>query len=159
MGSTTAQALTLKKRPIDNAEKMPTAPQTKKKVKQKQLHSFFSQKSTLNRSEITDDASSPTSFSRINEDSDPPPSRSLEVEKTSLTHLLKQSPIPLCYHRIPSKEFTVNKSGPNKGKRFFVCARPVGPGYMNNTQKSVHSQTLSEYKCNFFQWAKSNLIK
>ncbi|GLB43197.1 putative dna-(apurinic or apyrimidinic site) lyase [Lyophyllum shimeji] len=37
---------------------------------------------------------------------------------------------PRCsVHGEPAKEFTVNKPGPNKGKRFFICSRPVGPGY------------------------------
>lgn len=33
---------------------------------------------------------------------------------------------PLCtVHREPSKELTVNKPGPNKGKKFYVCSRFV----------------------------------
>lgn len=31
-------------------------------------------------------------------------------------------------HREPCKEWTVKKPGPNKGKRFYLCARPVGIG-------------------------------
>jgi AP endonuclease-2 len=38
--------------------------------------------------------------------------------------LLAPIATPKCnVHGEPAKEFTVNKQGPNKGKRFFICAR------------------------------------
>lgn len=46
--------------------------------------------------------------------------------KQKWTSLLAPTKAPKCTaHNEPSKEFTVNKPGPNKGKRFFVCARYV----------------------------------
>jgi len=37
---------------------------------------------------------------------------------------LAPTQIPKCTtHREPAKEFTVNKAGPNKGKKFFICSR------------------------------------
>ncbi|KAF8624204.1 hypothetical protein AX17_007192 [Amanita inopinata Kibby_2008] len=46
--------------------------------------------------------------------------------KQAWSSLLAPTPIPLCkVHNEPAKEFTVNKPGLNKGKRFFVCSRYV----------------------------------
>ncbi|KAF8493169.1 hypothetical protein F5888DRAFT_1591341, partial [Russula emetica] len=59
---------------------------------------------------------------------------------------------PLCtVHREPAKEFRVNKCGPNKGKTFYLCARPVGLGY----DKGRHGRLVNhQYKCNLFiMWA------
>lgn len=40
------------------------------------------------------------------------------------SHLLSPIQAPNCLiHGEPAKEFTVNKTGPNKGKRFFICSR------------------------------------
>jgi len=48
------------------------------------------------------------------------------ASKDKWTSLLAPTKPPNCSaHNEPSKEFTVNKPGPNKGKRFFVCARCV----------------------------------
>lgn len=46
--------------------------------------------------------------------------------------------VPLCtVHMEPTKELTVNKPGPNKGKKFYVCSRFAVP------QGSI----FSEYRC------------
>ncbi|KAJ3226733.1 DNA-(apurinic or apyrimidinic site) lyase 2, partial [Chytriomyces hyalinus] len=42
-------------------------------------------------------------------------------------NLMKRPEIPKCYHLEAAKEFRVNKAGPNQGRYFFLCARPVGP--------------------------------
>ncbi|KNE56441.1 exodeoxyribonuclease III (xth) [Allomyces macrogynus ATCC 38327] len=49
---------------------------------------------------------------------------------------------PKCAHGEPGVPFSVNKKGPNQGRKFWVCARPVGP----------KSAGLSEFRCNFFEW-------
>ncbi|RWS14790.1 ap endonuclease-like protein [Dinothrombium tinctorium] len=50
---------------------------------------------------------------------------------------------PLCTgHNIPSTLRTVTKVGPNRGRQFFVCSRPVGPRNDPTSQ------------CGFFKWAK-----
>ncbi|KAI3658083.1 hypothetical protein MP638_002367 [Amoeboaphelidium occidentale] len=54
-----------------------------------------------------------------------------------------QKPPPLCKHNEPCKEMTVNKSGPNKGRRFYLCSRPVGP-------KDTTGKT--QFRCDFFAW-------
>ena len=63
-------------------------------------------------------------------------------------------PPPLCtVHQEPSKEFRVNKPGPNKGKAFYLCARPVGPGYDKGRSERLREEVNHQYKCNFFMWA------
>ena len=48
---------------------------------------------------------------------------------------------PLCTgHREPTVMRTVKKDGPNRTRRFFVCARPAG------------AKGNPEARCNFFQW-------
>ncbi|KAI0286050.1 Endonuclease/exonuclease/phosphatase [Russula aff. rugulosa BPL654] len=65
-----------------------------------------------------------------------------------------QTPPPLCtVHQEPSKEFRVNKPGPNKGKAFYLCARPVGPGYDKGRHERLREEVDHQYKCNFFMWA------
>ncbi|KAI9234486.1 MAG: Endonuclease/exonuclease/phosphatase [Podila humilis] len=54
--------------------------------------------------------------------------------------------VPKCkFHQEPCTEYTVNKKGPNKGRRFFLCSKPVGPEGDSIGQKP-------EYRCNYFQW-------
>ncbi|KAI0314600.1 Endonuclease/exonuclease/phosphatase [Amylostereum chailletii] len=61
---------------------------------------------------------------------------------------------PICaVHGEPTKEFRVNKPGPNKGKVFYVCARPVGPGYDKGRGERLREEVDHRYKCNFFKWA------
>ncbi|KAH6910497.1 DNA-lyase 2 [Coprinopsis sp. MPI-PUGE-AT-0042] len=49
---------------------------------------------------------------------------SSQKSKQAWTTLLAPIQPPLCKgHLEPAKEFTVNKPGPNKGKKFFLCSR------------------------------------
>ncbi|GAA5909194.1 hypothetical protein JCM6882_003762 [Rhodosporidiobolus microsporus] len=69
------------------------------------------------------------------------------------SNIFAAKPAPLCEgHNEPSKLWTVNKTGINKGRRFFLCARPVGPGY-DKGQSKLHVDP--QYRCNFFQWETS----
>ncbi|KAK1225894.1 Class II abasic (AP) endonuclease [Marasmius sp. AFHP31] len=52
-----------------------------------------------------------------------------------------------------AKELTVNKPGVNKGKRSFVCSRPVGPGYDKGRAERLREDVDPQYKCNFFEWS------
>jgi AP endonuclease 2 len=39
---------------------------------------------------------------------------------------------PLCdTHGLPCIELVTKKSGPNLGRKFWICSKPVGPGYDN----------------------------
>jgi AP endonuclease-2 len=73
----------------------------------------------------------------------------------SWSALFTPIPPPLCsVHREPAKEFRVNKPGPNKGKTFFLCSRPVGPGYDKGRSERLREEVDHRYKCNFFMWSK-----
>ncbi|SCV68387.1 BQ2448_508 [Microbotryum intermedium] len=64
---------------------------------------------------------------------------------------------PLCdVHQEPARLWTVNKSGINKGRRFYLCARPVGPGYDNG--KRPKSSVNPEWRCDFYQCAYGNFV-
>ena len=47
-----------------------------------------------------------------------------ESKQAQWSTLLAPTPVPKCIvHQEPTKQFTVNKPGPNKGKKFFICSR------------------------------------
>ena len=72
----------------------------------------------------------------------------------SWSAFFKPIPPPLCnVHHEPTKEFRVNKPGPNKGKTFFLCSRPVGPGYDRGRNERLREEVDHRYKCNFFMWS------
>ncbi|KAK2459260.1 hypothetical protein APHAL10511_008737 [Amanita phalloides] len=74
--------------------------------------------------------------------------------KDAWSAILAPTPIPRCIvHNEPAKEFTVNKQGPNKGKRFFICSRPVGPGYDKGRAERLREEVDPQYRCNFFKWS------
>lgn len=94
------------------------------------------------------------------------------TSKEKWSSLLAPTKPPNCSaHNEPAKEFTVNKPGPNKGKRFFVCARcvtlylsiadaegnsparPVGPGYDKGRAERLRQHVDPQFKCDFFMWA------
>ncbi|KAG8884799.1 Class II abasic (AP) endonuclease [Tulasnella sp. 332] len=79
---------------------------------------------------------------------------------------------PLCaVHKEPTKQFVVNKPGPNKGKKFYVCSRqatvynrwqcaninhvyrPVGPGYDKGRTQRLREEVNPQFRCDFFKWA------
>ncbi|KAJ3295508.1 Class II abasic (AP) endonuclease [Rhizoclosmatium sp. JEL0117] len=75
--------------------------------------------------------------------------------------LLKKPDNPKCYHDEETKEFRVNKSGPNQGRFFYLCARPVGPSDakpLNTAEQGERdvkrSRTVTEFRCNYFMWKK-----
>lgn len=111
--------------------------------KQPRLDSFFK---PVKRPERTDEdqpkATSDASMRRP-ETEEPLGKRSKSFVDTKLPFARPtlDAPPPLCTaHKEPSKQFTVNKAGPNKGRKFYVCSRPVG------------HPTDPEAKCNFFKW-------
>ncbi|RKO91958.1 Endonuclease/exonuclease/phosphatase [Blyttiomyces helicus] len=66
---------------------------------------------------------------------------------TQWRNLMAPPAVPHCLHGELAKEWTVNKSGPNKGRMFYLCARPVGPEEGKGKKKSV-----GEFRCDFFAW-------
>ncbi|KAI4521423.1 DNase I-like protein [Schizophyllum commune Loenen D] len=78
---------------------------------------------------------------------------------SSWQDLLTAPPPPRCYvHGEPAREFTVNKKGENKGRAFYVCSRPVGPGYDKGRAERRREDVDPQYKCDFFKW-KSDVRK
>ncbi|KAF9353838.1 Class II abasic (AP) endonuclease [Mortierella sp. NVP85] len=60
--------------------------------------------------------------------------------------LFQPKAIPKCrFHGVPCTGYTVNKKGPNKGRRFFLCSLPVGP-------EGDKAGPNPEYRCNYFEW-------
>ncbi|SPO35256.1 related to APN2 - AP endonuclease, exonuclease III homolog [Pseudozyma flocculosa] len=60
-------------------------------------------------------------------------------------------PPPTCrVHGETAKAWRVNKPGPNHGRKFWLCSRPVGPGYEKSGR--AKGDVNPEYRCNFFQW-------
>ncbi|KAJ7125805.1 Endonuclease/exonuclease/phosphatase [Mycena crocata] len=74
--------------------------------------------------------------------------------KKAWTSILTPLQPPRCtVHDEPTKELTVNKPGPNKGKNFFICARPVGPGYDRGKAERLREEVDPAWRCDFFKWA------
>jgi AP endonuclease-2 len=94
----------------------------------------------------------PTTYSQSREKNENGKTGSSASSSWSAVFMPKPPP-PLCtVHREPSKEFRVNKPGPNKGKTFYLCARPVGPGYDKGRNERLREEVDHQYKCNFFMW-------
>jgi AP endonuclease 2 len=73
---------------------------------------------------------------------------------SSWSVLFSPTPQPHCnVHNEPAKEWRVNKPGPNKGKAFFLCSRPVGPGYDKGRNERLREEVDHRYRCNFFMWS------
>ncbi|KAF9574277.1 Class II abasic (AP) endonuclease [Mortierella alpina] len=109
--------------------------------------------STLSTSESTVASSSSLSFSP-NDFADWIPgsqdvlpfSMNGETTTSKWQSLFSPRAIPKCrYHNVPCTEYTVNKKGPNKGRRFFLCSMPVGPEGDSIGQNP-------EFRCNYFEW-------
>ncbi|KAK6984998.1 hypothetical protein R3P38DRAFT_2575178, partial [Favolaschia claudopus] len=84
------------------------------------------------------------------------PSRSNGESKKVWSSLLAPLEPPLCQvHGEPAKELTVNKPGPNKGKNFFICSRPVGPGYDRGKAERLREEVDPTWRCDFFKFALS----
>lgn len=54
---------------------------------------------------------------------------------------------PLCnVHHEPARAWTVNKPGPNHGRKFWMCSRPVGSGGTGNPNDDI------KYRCSYWKW-------
>ncbi|KAF8961943.1 Endonuclease/exonuclease/phosphatase [Flammula alnicola] len=72
-----------------------------------------------------------------------------QESKQAWNTLLAPTQVPKCsVHGEPAKEYTVNKPGPNKGKKFFICSRPVGPGYDKGRSQRLREHVDPQWKCN-----------
>ncbi|KAI0831869.1 DNase I-like protein [Trametes gibbosa] len=74
-------------------------------------------------------------------------------KKAAWSELFAPVQAPKCLvHGEPAKMYTVNKQGPNKGKTFFICSRPVGPGYDKGKSERLRDEVDHRYRCNYFKW-------
>lgn len=122
---------------------------------QSKLSVFFNKSTPLSDSiiDLTDDIPSPdvdaetlAAIARI-------PDITPEVQKQQWSNLLSPIEAPKCSaHGEPAKEFTT-KQGKNKGKKFWVCSRPVGPGYDKGRSERRREEVDPQYKCDFFKWS------
>ncbi|KAL7416416.1 Endonuclease/exonuclease/phosphatase [Mrakia frigida] len=76
--------------------------------------------------------------------------------KEAWTELLKPVPKPKCtVHGVECIEKTTTKPGPNKGKRFWLCSLPLGPGHNSGGKANgrLNEEVDVRYKCDFFLWS------
>jgi len=70
---------------------------------------------------------------------------------------------PVCdAHGSPCIELVTKKPGPNLGRRFWICSKPVGPGYDNGKRTIIEGALTDlsgqkweinpQYRCNFFKY-------
>lgn len=131
---------------------------------QKTLQGFFATKPTVPKSEplsttipspptiLSEDsqtstslAQSQTSQSQTSFDTIPEPFIDPEASKEGWAKLFSGKPPPRCEHGEPCKSFKVKKAGPNCGREFWLCARPLGP----TGQKEKGTQ----WRCPTYIWA------
>ncbi|CAE6426067.1 unnamed protein product [Rhizoctonia solani] len=143
---------------------------TSKANKQRKLSNFFTNSSQLEG--LTKKTSSPPIEITDSEDEDQisksaselvlsgsslvPSSQSKDATSTKHAWCQLMQPIkpPKCtVHDAPTKEFIVNKPGPNKGKKFFICSMPIGPGYDSGKSTRLREEVNPRYRCNYFKWA------
>ncbi|KAI0741250.1 Endonuclease/exonuclease/phosphatase [Daedaleopsis nitida] len=94
-------------------------------------------------------ADAPTSPS-----SSQPPAQTQTQNKAAWSSLFAPVAPPNCtVHNEPARLYTVNKQGPNKGKTFYLCSRPVGPGYDKGKSERRREEVDDRYRCNYFKWA------
>ncbi|GJE90330.1 DNase I-like protein [Phanerochaete sordida] len=83
-----------------------------------------------------------------------PSTRSPSESKAAWASVFAPVKPPNCtVHGEPARKYTVNKPGPNKGRTFYLCSRPVGPGYDKGKGERLRHEVNYEYRCNYFKWA------
>ncbi|KAI9464466.1 Endonuclease/exonuclease/phosphatase [Lactarius psammicola] len=165
----------------DGSTAAETSKSKKLRTGQSKLSSFFSKPSSSTAPKVSQSAAPPeivdlcedgeeempweTPLPTITSEIRPPPdtaagaSQGKEIESNtkraaSWSALFTPVPPPLCtVHGEPAKVYRVNKPGPNKGRSFYLCARPVGPGYDKGRSERLREEVDHQYKCNFFKWA------
>ncbi|CAO3631169.1 unnamed protein product [Cunninghamella blakesleeana] len=146
---------------LPSAKRKNGASNNQNETKKRQTMTSFFEK--VNKSSSSPTSSSPTpsssssSSSLVNEKEESDQDDLIDIDKMISqveerkqvnkvwNHLFQQKAIPKCLvHKENCIELTVNKKGPNQGRRFYLCSKPVGP--QNATNNHV------DYRCNFFQW-------
>ncbi|CAO3592573.1 unnamed protein product [Absidia cylindrospora] len=128
--------------------------QQQQKQQQNTIKSFFTSNSNSNKQQKSK-TSNNNNTNRLNkiDDNDldatidmEPILSQIEERKESnqvWSNLFQPPTIPTCQvHKSTCNEYTVSKKGPNQGRRFYLCSKPVGPQDVNSL----------DYRCDFFQW-------
>ncbi|GAA5802910.1 hypothetical protein HPULCUR_008385 [Helicostylum pulchrum] len=114
-----------------------------KKKKPNDIQSFFSpnfKKQSLIKKDDNDDAEETFEWleSYINEKE-----ISKKKETKAWSQLFSAPSVPRCkVHQETCVERTVSKKGPNLGRVFYICSKPIGP----------KEGPANQFNCNFFQW-------
>lgn len=95
----------------------------------------------------------------ISSSQDQLPSTTTKRAKLAWDRFLRAPDPPKCHHNESCKSFNVNKPGVNQGRKFWLCSRPVGEGYMDNKKikgggsgGESQGNCVNEFRCNFFMW-------
>ncbi|KZS94518.1 DNase I-like protein [Sistotremastrum niveocremeum HHB9708] len=175
------QGVKKRKQPNPPSKPSPKAPK-KARVGQSKISTFFSQPklgASVSETIIIDQddesldsqpTSAPTSSQEVPGDPNHSPldldnlsqfsafianeSTTSSKSKAQWSQLMAPVQPPKCdVHGEPCKQYTVNKPGPNKGKTFWLCSRPVGTGYDAGRSKRLREEVNPQYRCNFFKWS------
>jgi AP endonuclease-2 len=88
---------------------------------------------------------SQTTYSQTSTDTMPEPFIDPEASKEGWARLFSGKPPPRCEHGEPCKSFKVKKAGPNCGREFWLCARPLGP--------TGQKERGTQWRCPTYIWA------
>lgn len=130
------------------------------KGRQASLASFFGERDARKSPPLTDSKAAVAPYSAAKRtvsdlDIGERPDKSARVEATEKwTSIFTPLPPPLCsVHKEPARSWTVNKPGINHKRKFWLCARPVGPGYEGSKAPKVkHDAESAQYRCDYFSW-------
>ncbi|KAJ9108869.1 hypothetical protein QFC21_000189 [Naganishia friedmannii] len=76
-----------------------------------------------------------------------------EAARRTWSNIFAKKVAPRCrVHNLPCKAFVTKISGKNKGKKFWLCSKPVGQGWDSGRSKRPREEVNPEYRCDFFLW-------
>ena len=131
--------------PVDEA--VAVASQEEKVVKKATILDFFGKKTKVEVSETVDSTKEEQNCTLSeNANFSDPTSVSVSQEQAKLewNSFFTKPPPPRCHHGIDCVLMKVKKAGPNRGRSFYCCPKPVGP------------PGDPESRCEFFQWLNPN---
>lgn len=130
------------------------AGKTAKRSAQPTLQTFLKRKKDESEKvQVPSSIPAPECLSEFNTECTMPASaRSPDRQRTAeqWSALFTPQPPPLCFvHGEPARSYIVNKPGINQGRKFWLCSRPVGPGWENKSRRGDADPT---YRCDYFAW-------
>ncbi|PWN20141.1 DNase I-like protein [Microstroma glucosiphilum] len=102
------------------------------------------------------DAPATTSTHLLRPSGSPSTSKIGSGSSSSWSSLFSAPPPPRCQvHKEEATSYTVNKRDAknNFGRKFWLCSRPVGPGYEKKwSERKAEGEPGREYRCGYFVW-------